>query len=223
MSFIRKLKALIYPERCPYCGTLVEANEIACPKCYEEIRRKHVPIPGGARGFRCISSFVYDGKVRRMILRLKYVERIQYIPQVAEILAEDIRKAYSDVVFDCVTAVPMHPKDLKDRGYNQSALLAKQLGKMLDIPYRDTLQKIKITKKQHLLRFPERKTNLNGAFKVIDKNGIAGKRLLIVDDIITSGFTLGNCCREINRAKPELICCATIANARYDYPEETII
>lgn len=223
MDFLRKLTALFYPERCPYCGKVIEACEIACPKCYEKIRRKHVPIPGGARGFRCISSFVYDGKVRRMILRMKFNDRIQYIPQVARILEEDITKAYGENAFDLITAVPMYRDDKKDRGYNQSALLAKELGKLLDCPYRDTLLKIKKTKKQHLLKYKERRTNLNGAFKVIDKDTIKGKRILIVDDIITSGYTLGCCCKVLSRAKPETICCATIANAQHKYPAETII
>ena len=223
MTFIRKLTAFFYPERCPYCGSLIEACEIACPKCYEDIQQKHVPLPGGARGFRCISSFAYDGRVRRMILRMKFHDRIQYIPQVAQILAGDITKAYGDNAFDCITAVPMHESDLKKRGYNQSVLLAKELAKLLELPYSDTLLKIKKTKKQHLLKYKERKTNLNGAFKVIDKDEINGKRILIIDDIITSGYTLGNCCKVLSRAKPETICCATIANAHDKYPADTII
>lgn len=223
MKVIRQLTALFYPERCPYCGTMIEACEIACTSCREEIRRKHIPIQGGARGFRCISSFVYDGKVRRMLLRIKYHDRTQYIPQVAEILCEDIITAYGENAFDVITAVPMYQQDLNKREFNQSALLAKELGKSLNYPYRDTLQKIRKTKKQHLLKYQERKNNLNGAFKVIDKNVIKGQRILLIDDIVTSGYTLGNCCRVLSRAEPEMICCATIANARDKYPASTII
>ena len=63
MEFVRKLTALFYPERCPYCSALIEATQISCARCYDEIRRKHIPIPAGARGFRCISTFAYDGKL----------------------------------------------------------------------------------------------------------------------------------------------------------------
>lgn len=223
MKFIRKLTALFYPERCPYCGTLIEACEIACGKCYEEIKQKHQPLSGGAKGFRYVSTFAYDGKVRRMILRMKFHDRTQYIPQIAQLLAGDITSAYGQHAFDLITAVPMHPDDFKKRGYNQSVLLAKELGKLLGLPYRDTLQKIKKTKKQHLLKYQERKTNLNGAFKTIDKDTVKGKRILIVDDIVTSGYTLGSCCKVLSRAKPETICCAAIADAHDKYPEETII
>ena len=223
MSFIRKMTAFFYPERCPYCGGLIETCEIACEKCYEEIRRKHVPIRGGARGYRCVSSFVYDGKVRRMILRLKYHDRTQYVPQIAVILGEDIRKAYGSKPFDLVTFVPMYHKDQKQRQYNQSELLAKWLSKLLEIPCRETLQKIKRTKKQHKLNYAERKTNLNGAFALIDKEIVKGQRVLIVDDIITSGYTLGICCKTLSRSKPEMICCAAIASAQNKYPKDTVI
>ena len=223
MEVLRKVTALIFPERCPYCGRLIEPCKIACDTCMEELSQKHVPIPGGAGGCRCVSSFVYDGKVRRMILRLKYRDRTQFVPQVAAILADDIRKAFPDIRFDIITAVPMHPKDQRIREYNQSELLAKALGKVLDIPYQNTLQKIKHTKKQHHLKHAERKTNLSGAFALIDREIVKGKRVLIVDDIITSGNTLKACCKTLSRAKPEIICCATIANAREKYLDRTVI
>ncbi|MBQ3331041.1 MAG: ComF family protein [Ruminococcus sp.] len=223
MSTVRKLTALFFPERCPYCDELIEPCEIACERCYDEIRRKHAPIFCGAHGFRCVSAFVYDAKVRRMILRLKYHERIQYIPQIAELMAEDIRAAYGDNAFDIITCVPMHQTDLRRRGYNQSRLMAQALSSLLDIPYRDTIDKVKKTKKQHHLKYAERKTNLNGAFALIDKESIKGQRILLIDDIVTSGYTLGNCGKTLNRGKPSLICCATIASAHNKYPESTVI
>jgi ComF family protein len=158
-----------------------------------------------------------------MILRLKYFDRIQYVPQVAELMADDIRSAYGENAFDLITFVPMHEKDLKKRGYNQSQLLSKALSTLLDIPYKDTLRKIKRTKKQHRLKYAERKTNLTGAFEVIDKELIKDKRILLIDDIVTSGYTLGNCAKKLSSAKPELICCATIASAQGKYPQSTVI
>lgn len=223
MEFFRKLSAFFFPERCPYCGKVIDACDIACEKCRDELSRKHVPIKGGARGYRYISSFAYGGKVRRLILRIKYRDRTQFIPQIAVILAEDIKSAYAEDTFDLITAVPMYKRDYNARQYNQSELLAKALGKELDLPYRETLKKIKKTKKQHHLSFAERKTNLNGAFELIDKDSLKDQRILIIDDIITSGNTLGKCCRVLSHAKPKLICCATIATARNKYPDDTVI
>ena len=217
------LRALLFPERCPFCGKLVEADEIACKDCYKTLRLKHSPITGGAGGFRCVSSFPYGGKVRRAILRVKYHDRVQYIPQLAAILADDIKSVYGEDSFDLITAVPMHKNDIKERGYNQSEILAKELSKLLEIPYADTIVKIKRTKKQHKLKFTERKTNLSGAFKLIDKELVNGKRILLIDDIITSGYTLGLCGRSLARAKPKKICCATIATAQNKFSEETVV
>ena len=217
------LRAMLYPERCPFCGKIVEAHEIACKDCYKDLRRKHSPITGGAGGFRCVSSFPYGGKVRRTILRIKYHERVQFIPQLAAILADDINSVYGKECFDMITAVPMHKRDIKMRGYNQSEILAKELSKLLSVPYADTLVKIKRTKKQHNLKFTERKTNLSGAFKLIDKDTVKGKRILLIDDIITSGNTLSVCGKALAGAKPSKLCCATIATAQNKFPEETVI
>lgn len=215
MSLKLKLISVFFPERCPFCGKIIEAEGISCDDCLEIMRARRKPIIHGASGYRCVSSFVYRGLVRRMLIRVKFSERTQHLRQVAEILAEDIRGYYGKNVFDLVTYVPMHPKDMKTRGYNQSKILAKEISEQLDIPYAETLIKVKHTKKQHELSDKERKTNLIGAFELTDKKLIDGKRLLLVDDIVTSGETLGHCAKKLNAAKPRLICCATIARAGF--------
>ena len=223
MELHKYLRSMIYPDFCPFCGGMIEPLEIICPSCDDEVRRKHIPIKGGARGFRCVSSFVYDGKVRRMILRIKFFKRIQYIRQLADILISDITHTYGENAFDFITAVPMHPVDKYKRELNQSEVIAKVLSKVMDIPYHDTLVKIKRTKKQHTLTYAERKTNLIGAFKLIDKELVRDKKILIIDDIVTSGYTLGTCCKELCKGKPKMICCFTIANAQRKYPASTVI
>lgn len=223
MKFFHHLRALVYPERCPYCGCPVEPHEIACADCLEILRQKHLPLRGGAHGFRTVASFVYAGRVRRMIIRIKFRERTQYIPQVAAILVQDIREAYGENSFDCITAVPMYKQDQRERGYNQSELLAKALGQMLNLPYTPTLIKIKRTKKQHRLNYTQRKKNLSGAFQPIDKEAIRDQRILLIDDIITTGHTLGACAKVLARCKPAIVCCAAIAASRNDYPEATVI
>ena len=216
-DFLYYLQALIFPERCPYCNNLIEPKEIACESCMKKLEERQRPLTGGALGFRCLSSFHYKGSVRRAIVNLKFFERTQYIPQMAVILAADIRQVYGEGAFDLITAVPMYKTDRIKRGYNQSELIAKAVGKLLDLPYLETLEKIKKTKKQHTLKYAKRKHNLDGAFQVINNEEIHQKRILIVDDIVTSGYTLGKCCRIINRARPKTLCCATLAAARNYY------
>ena len=223
MNFSLGFKAFFFPERCPYCKKLVEPGEYACKACRGMLRAKQRPIKGGALGYRCVSSFIYGGRVRRVLIQIKHHKRTQFIPQLAFVLAKDIKAVYKDISFDLITAVPMHKTDLFLREYNQAALLAKELSKLLAIPYHDTLQKIKRTKQQHKLNFQERKKNLIGAFAVIDSELVKDKNILVIDDIITSGNTLGNCCKTLNKGKPGVICCAAVAAARNDYPKESII
>ena len=223
MINFRKLACVLFPERCPYCRRVIEYNEIACPKCLKNLDKKQHPIIRGVFGFRVVSSFPYSGRVRHMILYIKYQEITQYLPQIAVIMAKDIRNQYDGIRFDYLTFVPMHWWDLDNRGFNQSEELAKELSKLLEIPYMATLKKTKRTKKQHKLKYAQRKTNLNGSIQLIDKELVKGKSILLIDDIVTSGFTLGACCKVLNRAKPEMICCATIANASFHPAENGVI
>ncbi len=219
----RKIIAFFFPERCPYCNALVEPDDIACAHCMAQIKEKQKPILRGAEGYRCVSSFLYDGKVRKMLIRVKFHECVQHIRQVAEILAKDIRTVYPDLSFDLITYVPMHPKDQRRRGYNQAEFLCRELSKVLDIPFARTLKKIKRTKKQHTLSYAERRKNLSGAFSLTDRTAVRGKSILIVDDVVTSGTTLGACCKKLREAKPAVICCAAIADAGELYDPSAVI
>ena len=84
----------------------------------------------------------------------------------------------------------MHKKDEQKRGYNQSQLLANELSKLMKIPCVNTLRKVKRTRPQHNLPAVQRRNNLNGAFRIIDKNIVKGKTILIIDDVISTGGSL---------------------------------
>ena len=211
---IRRIVSFIFPERCPLCGAVIEHGETACKACTDSIIQSRVPEVRGVQGCRCVSSFEYSGLVCRMLIRIKYYDRVQFIRQAAAVLAEDIARYYDGFDFDMITYVPMTARDERARGYNQSELLAKELSALFDIPCVGTLIKTKRTKKQHNLKVKERKKNLKGAFKLTDKDAVKGKRILIIDDIVTSGYTLGECCRTIMKSKPELLCCASVARSR---------
>ena len=210
---LNRIVCFIFPARCPYCSAVIEPEAFACEKCLNKVIKARQPITRGASGFRCVASFKYSGRVGNTLCAVKFSERTQYIPQLARVMAADIESLYNGITFDLITAVPMHPTDLRRRGYNQSVLLAKELSDLLSIPYADTLIKIKRTKKQHRLKFRERKTNLKGAFKTADKEAVKEKNILLIDDIITSGITLGSCCGTLAKAKTGIICCAAAASA----------
>jgi ComF family protein len=125
-------------------------------------------------------------------------------------IAQSVREVFPDEQFDFVTCVPMHKKSFKERGYNQAELLAKECAKFLSLPYVDTLEKFKENKTQHSVSGKERAQNVRGVYRIIEKDRVAGKKILIIDDIITTGNTLGECARIISKAKCTKICCATL-------------
>ncbi len=210
---MRKLIAFFYPDRCPYCGAVVEPDAVACDRCRDNYLSCRTVILRGAGGCRCVSSFEYTGKVRRAIIHMKFHHHPQFARQLALLMVRDIRICYRSVPLDAVTYVPMYIKDEKRRGYNQSKLLAKTISEELGIPMLDLLIKVKQTRQQHKLSYRERKKNLRNAFCLTDPAATEGRTILLIDDITTSGATLAECIRTLTTAHPALICCAAIANA----------
>ena len=213
IKFLRKLLGtttqIVFPQRCPYCRNLVEETEYACKNCRKDMPQDGI-YQGVLGGYRCASRLPYQGRYKRAVLNFKFNGKKQHKTQFAQILYEEVSRYYEDMVFDCVTFVPMHKKALKKRGYNQCKLLAQELSKLMGIPCVKVIEKVKNTDPQHELTAKKRKTNLKGAFKIIDKSQIKGKTILIIDDIITTGSTLSECAKTINKAKPQMICCLTL-------------
>lgn len=210
---IRYIIAFVYPEYCPYCSEVIEPWQISCPHCKKNVLNQSVTIRRGVLGSRCVSPFAYEGRVRKAIVNFKFHDMIQYERPLAEMMAKTIREEYDLSEIDLITYVPMYYRDEFKREYNQSRLLAEELSSIFSIPCAALLKKIKRTKKQHLLKFSERKKNLSGAFAVIDKERIKGKGILLIDDVITSGNTLSHCVKKLYSAKPRQVFCATLASA----------
>ncbi len=211
MSIISKIISLLYPCRCPYCRIIVEENEYACEKCKNDFPKED--ILSGAYGHKCVSPFPYKDNYKKALLSFKFHDKEQYAPLLSVPMYDCIKRQYGDINFDIVSCVPMHKKDLAKKGYNHSQLLAKEIAKLLGVSYIDTLSKIKLTPKQHKLPIAKRKTNLKGAFKLVNKETIKGKTILLVDDVITTGCTLSFCSMELSKGKPKNIYCVTLTNA----------
>lgn len=211
MKLIDKIKVFIYPERCPYCRTIVDFGQIACDNCKKDFPKDYIKrgIPGG---YRCVSAFEYKGKYQRAIINFKFKNKTQHAFQLANILLDELNKNYGNVSFDLITYVPLHKKDLLIRGYNQSELLAKELSKLTGIKCISTIRKVKHTKKQHTLKYKDRKENLKGAFMLNDSKHVKEKTVLLIDDVVTTGTTLAVCCKTISKAKPKGIYCMTLSS-----------
>ncbi len=128
-------------------------------------------------------------------------------------MAEAIRIAYKSECFDVITYVPLHKIRQKERGYNQSELLARELSYLLELPLECLLVKTKNNPPQHTTDAKHRSENVKNVYKVKDEARIENRRILLIDDIITTGNTLGECARMLKLAKAEKVCCATFALA----------
>lgn len=121
---------------------------------------------------------------------------------------EYLKKEYYDIIIP----VPISRKRLKQRGYNQSYLIAKELAKMLNIELDDRiLKKIKNNSAQSVLNKIEREHNVNNVYKLFNNKNIIGKRILLVDDIYTTGSTVNECSKILKMAKVERVDVLTLA------------
>ena len=205
----RYLLSILFPERCAACGEVVAYAAGFCPRCRAALRRMEPPLcPScgrpeslcrcGRRAAayeRCVMPFAYGGAAKQGIRRLKERGRSYTAAAFAAEMERIVRREYGGAAFTCVTPVPLHPADEKKRGFNQAALLARELAEGLDLPYRDVLEKLFETRPQKELTALERTGNLLGAFGVREEAGLADAVVLLVDDVTTTGATLMECAK----------------------------
>ena len=168
---------------CPVCGKIVK-NYGLCPVCYELVN-KNPTFYYDIEGLDDLMvSSTYAGIMRRLIIDFKFKGKLSYGEIISEIMIEKLlERNLSEVV---LTFVPMHPRRERERGYNQSKILAENIGKKLDLKCQEVFEKVKDTKFQVGLKKDQRQENLKNAFAVKK----APEEIIIVDDVITTGTTI---------------------------------
>lgn len=170
---------VITPPWCMKCGKPMEADGEFCPVC----RRK-------GRSFTRGRALYHYKSAADSIYRFKYGGRREYAAYYGEQMWEYLRDFLVRTDVDAIVPVPLHPKRKRARGYNQAALLARELGKWMQVPVlEDYLVRVKNTVPLKELNATERQNNLKKAFKVCG-NDVKLERILVVDDICTTGSTL---------------------------------
>lgn len=156
------------------------------------------------------SVFKYEPPISRLIKRAKY-DNEKYI---LDYFAEKLSFIYFKNFFksEVVCSVPMSEKRLKKRKYNQSEILARKVSEKINVPFSDCIAKIKETERQAKLSRAERLKNLIGSFKVIDKNAVRGKNVLLVDDVSTTGATAEAVAAKLKKAGALRVHLITVAN-----------
>lgn len=231
----RVLDALL-PPRCLGCGVVVEEPGALCPSCWEKaafIGQPHcarcgLPFelaPPGAAALECAACMTepprfdraraamrYDEGARRLVLQFKHADATHAAPGYARWMA----RAGAELLADCdlIAPVPLHRWRLLRRRYNQSALLALALGRAAGRPVvPDLLVRRRHTPTQGRLDRAQRHANVAGAFALRPGRAaaIAGRRVLLVDDVMTTGATVAECAKVLRRAGAAAVDVLTLA------------
>ncbi len=209
------LLGMLFPPKCILCGRLLEREETdLCRGC-----RLDGPVyPGGKRRLQFLDSFTavwyYEGYIRRSLLRYKFRGLRGYAPAYGRLLAGKLAQEQPEG-FDCIVWVPVSPLRRLRRGYDQARLLALQVGKELDIPCVPALRKVRNNPPQsRVAGMAARRANVLGAYQAVQPEGIRGRRVLLVDDILTTGATAGECARVLLAAGAKEVHCAVLGAAR---------
>ncbi len=186
LASLEKLLHLVFPSGCIYCGRLSEDRIHGfCPECYNSLSIYLRKI-----GFTWY-IFEYDKKMSRILKKAKYGGKPEAVKTISKLIGKML--AEEGINVDIVIPVPMHKKDLGERGYNQSGIAARKIAKSLGVPCKEkALKKTNKTRRQADLSRNARSRNLFGAFTA-DAVLVRDKKILIVDDIITTGSTLEEC------------------------------
>lgn len=209
---------LVFPLCCPFCSENVYENGYACHKCKDHVKmykfREKVFTDDANNDLICVAPYLYDAEVKDAIWRFKFKNRNDLARTFANAMIMTIIEKYAGASFDVVTSVPLYNGDLRRRGYNQAELLAKNISKKLKLKHKRLLSKPIKNLVQHDLDYEDRAKNVKGVYRAENTSDIAYKRILLCDDILTTGNTVNECAKVLKRAGAKDVKCATIAVAR---------
>ena len=209
---MRRLIRLLYPPKCPFCERLLQKEEtLICAEC-----RRSLPYAGaaGKRSGRffslCVSPLLYRDKARAALLRFKFGSRSGSAAAFADLMAERVERDLAGK-YDLITWVPVSFLRLRRRGYSQSRILAEETARLLGAETAALLRKRRYRPPQsRLTGAAARAANVSGAFAAIHPERFLGTRVLLIDDVVTTGATLSECARVLLTEGASGVVCATL-------------
>ncbi len=208
------LMELLFPPKCILCRKVLGREETdLCGVC----RRETLEYPGGKTGSQFLDSFTavwyYEGNVRRSILRFKFHGARQYAAGYGRMLAMRIRQEWPEGI-DLLTWIPVSNLRKLRRGYDQVELLTQAVGRELEMVPQAALKKIRHNRPQSGIRGEAaRRANVLGVYEKMEKADVAGKRVLLLDDVLTTGATASEAARILKTAGAAEVYCAAVAAA----------
>ena len=207
---------LLFPPKCVLCQKVLEKQETdLCHKC----RTDSPECAGVHKNFSFLDSWTavwyYKENIRKSILRFKFCGARHYAAAYGRMLAMRIQQEYAEQ-FDILTWVPTSRLRCLKRGYDQAQLLAEAVGQELGMTPLGTLKKVRHNRSQSgVTGQAKRRANVLGAYKAVCPQEISGKRILLLDDVITTGATAGECARVLLTAGAKAVHCGCIAAATH--------
>ena len=214
MSFLESLASLLFPPRCAFCGK--PGVHGVCSECEKALPYCKTPLHERAEIGACLAPLKYEGIVREALLNYKFHAGQSRCTGFGDVLAQAVAEHFGGE-FDIVTYVPVSKKRKHERGYDQSYLLARETCRHWSVAPETLLQKTKDNVAQSSLSSrEERQKNVVGAYVAVNEDKIKGQRILLIDDILTTGATLREAARVLREAGAEKVICATLAAADED-------
>ena len=213
MGFFSAFLDILFPPKCVFCSKILNKPDDGwCDKCTESLPYADDSGRQDGEFFDfCVSPLYYTGVVRQSILRYKFRDAPQYADIYGKILAECIREN-QDTNYDIISWVPLSKNHENTRGYDQAKLLATQVADEFKAQAVQTLKKPHNVRAQSELGDKtERSANIKGAYCIIDPELVKNKRILLIDDVITTGSSLDECSKTLLFAGAAGVVCATLA------------
>ena len=215
MVLFERIWQILFPPKCVLCGKLLQKEETdLCHSCRcdtPEFPKSNLKLPYLAHW---CALWYYEGNIRRSILRFKFHGARSYAETYGRLLA--MKLLSEEISFDILSWVPISRLRKWRRGYDQVQLITEAVGRELGVIPQPTLKKIRNNRPQSRLGgAAQRRANVLGAYRLVDAAAVQGKRILLLDDIITTGATAGECARMLLTAGAKEVSCAAVAAASH--------
>jgi len=203
---LTNLLDLIFPPKCEVCRK--RGGEALCPECFSRIKllKPYLGVHAAA---------AYEGVLREAIKRFKFQKRRGLAEPLGILLVRYLSRT-PELKFDemeAIVPVPLHRRRQRERGFNQAELLARVVGKYFEVPVVTALERVRHTAPQFDLSREARRTNIKGAFKVVDRKAVNNRKIVLLDDIYTTGSTVAECSRVLQAAGARRVEILTLSRA----------
>lgn len=211
---LQRFLELVYPRKCILCGRFLGKEETdLCGKCRTDTPEYHYGTHKVRFCADVTAVWYYEKDVRSSILRYKFRNARSYAQPFGRLTAMRILRDLPQA--DAVTWVPVSARRLRERGYDQVELLARAAAEELELPCLGLLKKVRDNKPNSSLETAgERAANVLGAYAARNTEELKDKRIVLLDDIITTGATASECARVLRTAGAKEVYCAAIAAVR---------